>query len=491
MALTKARNRMISDAVAVVTDSGATTGSADNTAAFQRAIDTGLDVHVPPGDWNLTGPVTLTTTGQILTGSGSDCRILSTSTTADIIRVGNGTDEIRGVVVKDINVYSTVTKTAGVAIRLRVAEQCAIIGCGISSAQDYAATGAKLYDGITFEEGADCTIDACSLWGFGRDAIRIYGGAVHNGEISIVGGTWITYAQRYGVYCGGRFGGLRLLDGDISACWRNLNIDQLLTPTYPNREIFIGSSFSIDASSDANIWVGSGGASTIEATGMWCASAGRTTGVGPSETNKTGIQIDPGNGSLTMRITGGKIYNCTGAGMTVNEGVIFLNDVLVTDNGGGAGLSDHGIWVVAGAGNEGPLQVTNCYFGSNGGYDLYVDGLQVYSRITDNVFRGSGTGTYYSTTNVLSETNIVQRNIGYRTSNQGTGTILSGGTSVVVNHGLAAAPSNIQVTANNTVPEGRGLAVSTVGATQFTVLVSTATAADRDFYWSASVGVQV
>jgi hypothetical protein len=489
MTLTKLKHRMISDAVAVVTDYGASTAAGDNTAAFQRAIATGLDVHVPPGNWSLAGPITLTTAGQYLVGSGGDCRILSTSTTADIIRVGNGSDEVRGVVVKDIGVYASVVKTAGVAIRFRKAKACSVFDCPVSSPTDYATSGVKLYDGIVFEGAFSCRIEGCDMWGFGRDAIRVSGSGVYDGELILSGNIWIAYAERYGVYCGGSFGGLHLESISISACWRCVNIDKAITTT-TNREIFITQA-SLDASSDANLWVGAQGASTIEATGMWCASAGRTVGVGPSAANGVGIQIDPDNANLTLRMTGGKIYNCTGAGLTINEGSIFLNDVLVTDNGGGAGLSDHGIWVVAAAGNEGPIQVTNCYFVGNAGYDLYVDGLMVYSRITDNVFRGGGSGTVYASPDIPSSTNIVQRNIGYLTSNQGTGTILSGNTSVVVNHGLVGTPSNIQVTANNTVPEGRGLAVSTVTSSQFTVLVSTATAANRDFYWSASVGVQV
>lgn len=489
MALTKLRNRMISDAVAVITDYGASPSSSDNTAAIQRAIDTGLDVHVPPGDWSLIGPLTVTTAGQYLTGSGADCRLLSTSLTADIIRVGNGTNEVRGVVVKDLGIYASVAKTAGVAIRFRLAKACSVFDCPVSSPTDFATSGVKLYDGIVFEGAFSCRVEGCDMWGFGRDAIRVSASGVYDAELTIGNNCWITYAERYGVYCGGGFGGLHLESVSLSACWRCVNIDKLITTT-TNREIFITQA-SIDASSDANIWVGAQGTATIECTGMWCASAGRTTGVGPSETNKTGIQIDPDNANLTMRITGGKIYNCSGAGMTINEGSIFLNDVLVTDNGTGAGLSDHGIWVVANAGNEGPLQITNCYFTGNGAYDLYIDGLLVYSRITDNVFRGSGTGTVSASPNTPSATNIVQRNVGWLTSNQGTGTILSGGTSVVVNHGLAGTPSNIQLTANNTVPEGRGLAVTTITSTQFTAIVSTATVADRDFYWSASVGVQV
>ena len=72
MALTKIRNRMIADAPAQVTDFGASPALADNTAAFQAAINTGLDVKIPDGDWKLAGPLTITTLGQYLTGSGGN-----------------------------------------------------------------------------------------------------------------------------------------------------------------------------------------------------------------------------------------------------------------------------------------------------------------------------------------------------------------------------------------------------------------------------------
>jgi hypothetical protein len=59
MSLTKSRNRMIEGAPAIVTDYGATTGATDNTAAFQRAIDTGRDVYVPAGTYRITSNLTL------------------------------------------------------------------------------------------------------------------------------------------------------------------------------------------------------------------------------------------------------------------------------------------------------------------------------------------------------------------------------------------------------------------------------------------------
>jgi len=489
MALTKIRNRMIADAPAQVTDFGASPALADNTAAFQAALNTGLDVTIPDGDWKLSGPITITTSGQYLTGSGGNCRLLSTSTINDMIRVGNGSTEISEVVISDIRFYATVVKSGGAAIRFRKALRCHVETCMVSSPQDFQTLGAKLWDGVVFEACADCKIDGCSMWGFGQDAVRLYGDDIYNGEINITGGSWITYASRYGVACLGRFGGLRLDSGDISACWRNLCIDQSATPGFPNREIFISGQFSLDASGDANIWVGPNGVSTLECNGMWTASAGRTT-IGPSSGNGEGIHIDPNNANLTLRITGGKIFNNTGAGVTMNSGRLYMQGVLVTSNGLGSGLSDHGFWMPAASGNSGPIQITDCTFEGNAGYDIKLDNQLAYSCVTDNVLRGSGVGTI-SMANTTSATNIVARNIGYKTYAQGSGTITTGQTGVVVTHGLVGLPSNVQITPLSSLPEGGSFFVSNVTATTFTVEIGSAAGGARSFYWSAWFGVQV
>lgn len=473
-----------------VTDFGAVgDGSTDDLAAFLAAVATGKDVYVPDGNWRLSAAVTITTSGQQILGSGGKCFIQTTSDTAHIFVVGDGTNAIRNVTFRDLKMFSTVVKTAGAAIRFRKAEWCSVENVQVSSVPDFQTSGVRLWDGVVFEGAFGCRVTGCDMWGFGQDAIRVYGVSTYNGELTINNNCWIAYAARYGVYCGGGFGGLHLESVSLSACWRNVCIDKVVTTT-ANREIFITQA-SLDAASDVNLWVGEGGASFIECTGMWCASAGRTVGVGPSAANCEGVHVDPLNDSLTFRWTGGRLYNCTGPGLTMNEGRILLNDVLVTDNGSGAGSADHGVWIVSAAGNTGPIQITNCYFSGNTGYDLLVEDQLTYSRITDNVFRASGLGGYSGTANTASSTNIVQRNLGYATQAEGTGTILNGNTSVTITHGLAGVPTNITVTANNTVPEGRGLAVGTVTSTQFNVLISAAAAADRNFYWTANYGPAV
>jgi hypothetical protein len=472
-----------------VLDFGATgNGSTDDLAAFQLAVNTGKNVYIPDGEWRLSGAVSVTTAGQQITGSGAKCRIQSTSTTADFFTVGDGVSVIRSVKFRDFVMFATVTKVAGAAIRFRLSQWCAVESVQVSSVKDFQASGVRLYDGIVFEATFGSRVDACDMWGFGRDAIRVYGDATYNAELTISNNCWIAYAERYGVYCGGSFGGLHLESVSVSACWRDVCIDKAVTAT-ANREIFITQA-SLDASSDANLWIGEGAAAFIECTGMWVASAGRTTGVGPSSANGVGVHVDPNNSSLILRITGGKFYNCIGAGLTMNSGKLFMADVAVTDNGSGAGLSDHGVWFPAAVGNVGPAQIVDCYFESNTGYDLYIEDQLVYSRITNNVFRGSGTGTLNGT-NAPSATNLVANNIGYRTRADGTGTILNGNTSVVVNHGLVNTPTNIHITPLAAHPDGDGFYVVTASSTTITVGMTTAALADRSFYWVANYGVSV
>jgi hypothetical protein len=488
-AVTRSVQSKLRETVSVLDFGAVGDGSNDDLAAFQYAVDTGKDVYIPDGDWRLSGAVNVLTHGQQIKGSGSKCLIQSTSSTADIFTVGNGTDPIRSVAFRDFSLFSTVVKSAGAAIRFRLSEWASVESVQVSSIPNFSTSGTRLWDGVVFEGASGARITGCDMWGFGQDAVRVYGSGIYNAELAITDNSWIAYAERYGVYCGGSFGGLHLESVSISTSWRNFCIDKIVTGT-ANREIFVTQA-SLDASSDVNMWIGEGAASFIECTGMWCASAGRTAGVGPSSAYGSGIHVDPLNDNLTMRWTGGRLFNCAGAGIEMNEGRLLINDVLVTDNGTGAGFSDHGIWVVLAGGNSGPLQVTNCYFSGNAGYDLLVEDQLEYSRITDNVFRGGGSGTYSGPTNGASITNIIQRNIGYATRKEGTSKILLGNTSVTVTHGLPGLPTHITLTALNTVPEGRGLAVNNITTTTFDVLISAACVADRDFYWAAQYGVYI
>jgi len=76
-------------------------------------------------------------------------------------------------------------------------------------------------------------------------------------------------------------------------------------------------------------------------------------------------------------------------------------------------------------------------------------------------------------------------NKGYTTENSGVATIPNGSSSVVVNHGLAAAPSVVKLTGTHS--EVANCWVTNVTSTQFTINAPAAVTADRDVYWQAEV----
>jgi len=67
----------------------------------------------------------------------------------------------------------------------------------------------------------------------------------------------------------------------------------------------------------------------------------------------------------------------------------------------------------------------------------------------------------------------------------GSATIANGNTSVTVNHGLASAPTNIQLTGTHS--EVKDAYVTNVGSTSFDIKVDSAVTADRTVYWKAKV----
>ena len=115
-----------------------------------------------------------------------------------------------------------------------------------------------------------------------------------------------------------------------------------------------------------------------------------------------------------------------------------------------------------------------------GGTDtIYVSGD--YSIIRFNDLRNA-----YRKTIVVSGTDVtVKDNKGYTTENWGTATILSGYSSVTVDHGLVAAPSNIRLTGTHS--EVANCWVEDITDTQFTIHTSNTVTANRDVYWVAEI----
>jgi len=115
------------------------------------------------------------------------------------------------------------------------------------------------------------------------------------------------------------------------------------------------------------------------------------------------------------------------------------------------------------------------------GYGIKETGNTDRTIIIGNNVRGNLTGAILT----VGANTIVERNIGYVTENGGTATIPNGSSSVVVDHGLAVAPSVVKLTGTHS--EVANCWVTNVTSTQFTINAPAAVTADRDVYWQAEV----
>lgn len=115
----------------------------------------------------------------------------------------------------------------------------------------------------------------------------------------------------------------------------------------------------------------------------------------------------------------------------------------------------------------------------------------IYDFIASNITRlDGGRITIGGATAAFTGTpNRVLNVVGLVVANKGVATILSGGTSIVVNHGLAGTPSYVGLTAR-TVGSVDNY-VDTIGATQFTIRVPSAVGADTPVLWEAALNYSV
>ena len=135
----------------------------------------------------------------------------------------------------------------------------------------------------------------------------------------------------------------------------------------------------------------------------------------------------------------------------------------------------------------------NHFYGFNHGSDICID---VYRYSTGKEFR-SGKMVHniaYDCTKLVNsysafpaETSIISANIGFKTENNGSGTIASGTTSVSVDHGLDVTPSisDIMVTLNSDLGAASYFWVSDVTETSFTINTDADPDVGVDFSWKA------
>jgi hypothetical protein len=203
-------------------------------------------------------------------------------------------------------------------------------------------------------------------------------------------------------------------------------------------------------------------------------------------TGGVGAGLTTGGSISEVIINGGLIAENT-EGVFLNAGTINSRILNATIGAGGgfSGNSNNGVVLESGTNN---IVVTSNTVINNTTNGILAAGTAVGYVIANNFISGNGTNlTVTATTN-----RTVRNNVGVVSPDiaSGSSLIASGGTSVVVTHGLGVAPNPALISISPTVSFGSNplfVDTSTITTTQFTVKAASAVASDYNFSWNARI----
>lgn len=452
-------------------------GVEDDTAAIQAALDTGKLVRVPAGTYLISAPLLITIDRSGLVGDGQCTSIVTNHATADIIQVGDGSNQVAGVLLRGFRVWSAVVKTGGYAIRARYCSYACFENISLGTVVDYSDAGSahRLYKGYAFDGFLQCAVSGGEIV-TANDCVTISGksGQVWGAELSFDGGMRLMLSGGKAFYLGGSAGGVYLGRLDISLCQYGIYCDDDLT-TENNRELFVSQHCTIDTCNSWGLNVEANGLSLLEATGSWIAGCGQPTGDG-------GARFAPACNTVA-RFTGCRIYGNYGNGIEISDGSFNLTGSLIHLNGRKA-AGGHGI--VVGACDR--LIVASNLIFSNGngttGRGIWMGPAADVYTITDNDLTGNGQALGLELTGAVvpGATRVIRGNRGFVTEKRGSAAITAGNSTVTVNHGTDSGVVSWPIICN--------IGHTTVGyvhnltATTFDISIAAPTGGDINFAWA-------
>jgi len=458
-------------------------GTTDDTAAIQAALNTGRVVYLPEGTYQISSALTITQNNTGIRGDGFGSVIRTTSATEDVFTIGDGTNEISGLLFSDFVVWSTVTKSSGFAFNNRFITDSTWSNVSAGTIDLYVANSNahRLFDGFYFNRFSQCSIEGGQVV-VSNDGIKARGNSDQSfgAELSVDGGLRIYKAGGKGVYLGGACGGVYLDRVDLSECYRGVYMDSLLAGI-TNREVFLESGLTIDSCTGWGVNVEANGVALLEADGPWVSACGSVA------TGEGGIKVAPSAG-VSARWSNLRVNYCYYDGVQINDGAHVFSGGYIRNCGTGSS-GGNGLTIAA----LSQATVTGMMIHNNGnatrGYGIRIEGTVTNYNIQSNSFFGNGQLAIYQPSGP-DLNKIIRDNRGWVTENSGTANIANGTTSVVVNHGLADVPTLVQVTAAGAQDAGAYwfVAPSSFTATQFTLTYSMIATAQRDFFWRATRG---
>jgi parallel beta-helix repeat protein len=459
-------------------------------AAINDLPATGGIVFIPEGTY--TEDLTIPHSNITLWGSGKGTKIITTANTAAAY-----IEKLTGVAIKNIYFYGSGTGNTNHGVYFRdECTNCAVENCWF---ENFGSSGVRMYDACDHNRVSNNYFTGCVTYGIWLSLDCSYNTIsdnqlLDNGTTTNKFGIFVTYQSHYNAIVG----------NTINNSWIGIHIH--LGSDYPNACKYNTISGNTIYNCDYGIYINGCHYNSV---------VGNTITGGGEVGSQINVDAGLGNSIVGNTCTGGAtmgilIQGPSAAHKSTNN---TISGNTVSSN------TQHGIWIATADDNtiigntvtDNDVNNTATYNGICVSHDSDNNAV-VGNRCRDNdlyeirVTHGAGSGANECANNSIigntvigsdhqgtildSGTNTeVDHNVGYVTENSGTGTILSGTTSIVITHGLSFTPTleNIFITLGelSTTDPGQ-IYVTTITSTQFTVNCRTNPGASNlDFAWRA------
>jgi len=443
-------------------------GVTDDTSAFNNAIAnmSGHCLYVPAGNYLIAGTINISVNNFKLLGDFEYGTTLTcNSPTDDLFDISASDIEIAG-----LNIVHSVTRTGGTTFNFTSGATHTLRDFsvfGAYTAISFSSTIAVIRDGqirnTVATVGRSIVIGANSS-GFDQLVMNIVMDAPSGSQPSFGIVVNQTNDLRI-VQCEIQHQGTGMIISPGAsqlayAVWS----DNTFFDSNVQRGVFIipSSTGSVSNVRFSNCWFGNNGSHGCEINNSGTGSCSSIHFIDPQCVSNMGDGILLTKGD-DFRILGGVFeQNSNGVHVGANQSDWSIIGASLGNFGGGTGNSGHGITIDSGSSTN--FVIADCDIRGNAG----------------NIFDGSSS----------SPGKYIHHNVGYKTSNSGSATLLSGNSSIVVSHGLDVQPQGyeIQLTATGS-PGAAGISnfwVSAVTATTFTISSNASATSNLGFGWSVN-----
>lgn len=212
--------------------------------------------------------------------------------------------------------------------------------------------------------------------------------------------------------------------------------------------------------------------------------------------NATRYNVHFDNAGARTKLVGNKIEGAGDHGIYIVHNSSSPSDVQIVGNGfrnngdSGVGVADH--ISTSGSSSMGRITIVANNFGADltnrTRHAIKLDAQMTNANVqSNNIQSGHNLAPFINANGASGQ---FRNNVGFATESQGTATVASGATSIVVSHGLAVTPAlkNIVVTPTNSLGSATKFWISSPTSSNFTINVdANPGATTATFVWTAAV----